>query len=321
MQAKPPRAPVLAQLSDLDLRLLRVFITVADCGGMAAAELELAIGISSVSRHVKDLETRLGLVLCRRGRGGFALTPEGRQVYEEARRLFAAVDGFRGGIAQLHGRLAGPLAFALFEKTASNPDSRIPQALARFSALAPDVELQLHIAGIHEIERGVLDGSYALGVIPEHRLSQSLAYDDLFGERMQLYCGPGHPLWDDPRPTLDWPDVRSLPFVGLGYHSPNLAFAHQARLSRSASGDDQEAVALLLLSGRYVGFLPDHYAADFVRQGRLRALAPGRLVYDCRFVAIHRPNPEAGRSAALLRECLLQAHGLDSRERGHQLSA
>jgi len=31
---------------------------------MAAAELELNIGTSTVSRHIKDLETRLGLTLC-----------------------------------------------------------------------------------------------------------------------------------------------------------------------------------------------------------------------------------------------------------------
>ena len=37
---------VLGQISDMDLRLLRVFRTVVDCGGMAAAELELNIGTS-----------------------------------------------------------------------------------------------------------------------------------------------------------------------------------------------------------------------------------------------------------------------------------
>ena len=37
-----PRA-VLGQLSDMDLRLLQVFKAVVECGGMAAAELELNI--------------------------------------------------------------------------------------------------------------------------------------------------------------------------------------------------------------------------------------------------------------------------------------
>src|SRR5581483_6920367 len=70
---RPRERAILGQVSDLDLRLMRVFKAVVECGGMAAAELELNIGTSTVSRHVKDLETRLGLRLCRRGRGGFAL--------------------------------------------------------------------------------------------------------------------------------------------------------------------------------------------------------------------------------------------------------
>ena len=89
------RAP-LGQLADTDLRLLRVFKSVVDCGGMASAELELNIAMSTISRHVKDLETRLGLVLCRRGRGGFALTPEGQQVYAATEHLLAATEAFRG---------------------------------------------------------------------------------------------------------------------------------------------------------------------------------------------------------------------------------
>lgn len=90
MQVKPPalrvaippptkHRAVLGQLSDMDLRLLQVFKAVVECGGMSAAELELNIGTSTVSRHMKDLETRLGLTLCRRGRAGFALTADSRR--------------------------------------------------------------------------------------------------------------------------------------------------------------------------------------------------------------------------------------------------
>ncbi|RZL72640.1 MAG: LysR family transcriptional regulator, partial [Rhodococcus sp. (in: high G+C Gram-positive bacteria)] len=104
---------VLGQLSDMDLRLLRVFKAVVECGGMSAAELELNIGTSTVSRHVKDLEQRLGLVLCRRGRAGFALTPEGERVHEELVRLLAAVDGFRDSVDDISARLgfSEPSAF------------------------------------------------------------------------------------------------------------------------------------------------------------------------------------------------------------------
>lgn len=50
----------LGQVSAMDLRLLRVFKSVVECGGMAAAELELNIGISTVSRHYAQAFERSG---------------------------------------------------------------------------------------------------------------------------------------------------------------------------------------------------------------------------------------------------------------------
>lgn len=306
--AAAPLRHLLGQLSDMDLRLLRVFKAVADCGGMAAAELELNIGISTISRHVKDLETRLRLTLCRRGRAGFALTPDGQRVYEQTQNLLSAVDAFRSGIAAIHGRLGGELELALFDKTASNPQARIGEAIARFAAQAPEVRLNVHVASLNAIERGVIDGHFHVGVIPTHRSSQSLAYADLFGETMQLYAGRGHALFDAEPRAMTWAQLRAHPFAGLGYHSPNMQLTHARQLARAATAFDQEAIALLILSGRYLGFLPDHYAASFVGAGRMRAVAPARFHYDCRFAAIWRPSPEPARATALFTHCLAQAH-------------
>ena len=96
---------VLGQLSDADIRLLRVFQAVVNCGGMSAAELELNISTSTISRHVKDLEVRLGLTLCRRGRGGFALTPEGERIHAETRQLLLATESFQIGRASCRERV------------------------------------------------------------------------------------------------------------------------------------------------------------------------------------------------------------------------
>jgi len=313
-ETAPPsaRRAVLGQLSDMDLRLLRVFKAVAECGGMTAAELELNIGTSTVSRHVKDLETRLGLTLCRRGRAGFALTAEGQRVYEETLRLLASVDAFRSGIDEIHGRMGGELELALFDKTASNPQAHIGAAIARFGALAPGVALNVHVASINAIERGIIDGRFHVGVIPTHRSSQSLAYADLFGETMLLYAGRAHPLFGADHRRLAWADLRRHDFAGLGYHSPNMEFSHRERLARRATAYDQEAIALLILSGRYLGFLPDHYAAPFVQAGQLVVVAPKRFFYRCRFAAIWRRSPQPGRATALFAQCLAEAHGVPS---------
>jgi LysR family transcriptional regulator, transcriptional activator for bauABCD operon len=308
MQPRRKAKALLGQIGDVDLRLLRVFKAVADCGGMAAAELELDITLSAISRHVKDLETRLGLVLCERGRSGFRLTPEGAQLYDAAEQLLSATEGFRSRLHEIHSRIGGDLHVAVFDKTASNPQSRIADAVALFDDEAPEVNLHLHVGTIAMIERGVIDGQYHLGVIPEHRRSDSLVYEELFGETMYLYAGRGHAWFTATKRKPGWSDLRQQPLAALGYHSPNLMMAQKHRLERAATASDQEAIATLVLSGRYVGFLPDHYAEPFVRGGRMRAVAPDALSYRCRFSCIHRNAPAPLRLAEAFRAALLHAH-------------
>jgi DNA-binding transcriptional LysR family regulator len=313
---QPRERAILGQVSDLDLRLLRVFKAVAECGGMAAAELELNIGTSTVSRHVKDLETRLGLRLCRRGRGGFALTAEGDRVYGEILKLLGSVESFRGGIDDIHRRMGGQLEIAIFDKTVSNPEAHIHLAVERFIAMAPDVRLSIHVDSTNGIERGLLDGTYHVGVMPTYRSSKTLSYTDLFGETMLMYCGVRHPLFNANNEALSWAKIRKLPFAGLGYHSPNMVLSHRARLERAATGYDQEAIATLVLSGAYLGFLPDHYAESFVKAGQLRAVYPQRFRYTCRFASVVRRSPAPSRAVRAFAECLLSAHGLPHPQTG-----
>ncbi len=300
----------MGQLGSSDLRLLKVFKNVADCGGMAAAELDLNIGISTISRQIKDLETRLGLTLCRRGRAGFALTAEGQRIYEETARLLDAADSFLLGVDDIHRRMGGQLEIGVFDKTATNPEAHIGEAIALFAQAAPEVALQIQVSTINSIERKLIDGSLHVGIIPAHRNSESLVYERLFGETMLLYCGTAHPLFKASHDLLDWKALAAHQFAGLGYHSPNMEASQRAGLRRAATGLDQEAIATLILSGQFLGFLPDHYADTFEQLGRMRSIRPAEFHYACDFVCVMRKSPAAARAAFVFRDCLLKAHGM-----------
>ena len=176
------KKPFPGQVSDVDLRLLRVFRTVVDSGGFAAAELQLNIGRSTISRHIKDLEARLGVSLCRRGRGGFALTPEGSRIYQATLRVLGSIADLRSEIHDLHQRLSGSLQLALFDKTVTNPQAHIATAIGALRRLAPDVSIEIRIHPLNEIERGILDGRFHLGVMPVYRRSGACEYHPLFDE-------------------------------------------------------------------------------------------------------------------------------------------
>ena len=299
---------LLGNVTDNDLRLLRVFRAVVQCGGFSAAELELNINRSTISRHIKDLETRLGVTLCRRGRSGFALTPEGERVFASAAKITGAMEEFQHDVDDLHQRLTGPLSIAIFDKTASNPACHIYRAFAAFDEQAPEVRPDIHVEPINAIERGVMEGRFQLGVIPNHRPSASLDYYPLFEEQMLLYCAEGHPLFGAAADAITADAVRQSRYVGIGYHSPNMENTHLLGLQRHATAHDQEAVAHLVLSGRYVGFLPEHYAEGFVERGMMQPLLPQLYQYLCQFSAIVRHSPPPSRVVQTLLDALVEAH-------------
>lgn len=304
---KPSSKPA-RPLSDTDLHLLRLFQTVSRCGGLTAAESELNIGRSTISRHLKELEGRLGATLCHRGRSGFALTDEGTRVFDAADRLLAAVSHFRTEVEEINDRVRGRLRLALFDKTASNPKSRIAAALGDFARRAPAVELELHVAPTHQIEAGVIDGAWQLGIIPTYRPSPALDYLPLFDEQMYLYCGREHPLFAQRDTRGGERVVWAQRYAGLGFHSPNMDTGNRFEFTRAAEASDQEAIATLVLSGQFIGFLPDHYAAAFEAQGLMRALYPQRFAYTCQFAAIYRRSPPPSRLLDIALASLRRAH-------------
>ncbi|WP_154019819.1 LysR family transcriptional regulator, partial [Acinetobacter baumannii] len=76
------------------MKLLKIFKPVCDCHSFTSAESILGISRSGISLHMSDLENRLGIRLCQRGRAGFALTDESREILEYIEVLTASIEDF-----------------------------------------------------------------------------------------------------------------------------------------------------------------------------------------------------------------------------------
>lgn len=309
VQRMPSAVPTSRRpLADVDLRLLRGFRTVAACGGLAAAELEPNIGRSAISRHLADLEVRLGMTLCRRGPGGFALSVEGERVLESTRRLLEATDAFRGEIDDIAARLVGTLRFACFDLSSGNPGAHVDRAVARFADAAPDVALEVSVVPPLAIEAGLASGRFDVGVVPLRGTDPALERTPLYDESMVLCCGTGHALGGVDEGALTPEDLVGHPYAGFDFDSTNLHMGQRLRLRTSARVQSEEALAVLILSDRYLGFLPSHVARPFIDAGRMRTLLPASTRYPSTMAAVTRRRPAPGRSATLFVEVPVAAH-------------
>ncbi len=265
------------RIHDIDLRLLRLFVTVVQSGGFTRAADRLNVGRPTISTQMADLETRLGMRLCERGRSGFSLTEHGEQVYERAQSLLAAVDEFGADMDAIQGHLSGELNLGQIDYMTSLPEFNMSGTVQEFCERAPDVVINLEVLPDDAVQRGVLDGRLHLGIIGSPTTLAGLDVHDFLSESLYLYCGQGHSLFN----TSD----RSISSKLLAQHrmagSTLDAIPQRARLPTDARANNLEAVLMLILSGQYIGYLPDHFAQTWLESGELRAIKP-RLT--------HRPN-------------------------------
>lgn len=267
----------MIQLHDVDLKLLRVFATIVKCGGFSAAQAALNAGQSTISEQMSHLETRLGVKLCQRGRSGFHLTEQGVAIHEATLRLLAAVENFCLDADVLKQHISGQLNLGIIDSTISDPDSPLPRTTQRFVSRGHDVHLNVYVGSPAELEERVLDGRLhlAVGHFPIH--VPGLSYSALYQEALALYCGRRHPLYGSPAEGARLlEEIAASRIVARGYMQQH--DLEQLGVSKAAATvDNIEALAILIISGAYLGFLPVHFAAQWLKTGEMRQLAAAHL--------------------------------------------
>ena len=274
----------MRQLLDVDLRLIRIFRVIAEAQGLAGAQLVLNLSQSRISTSLSELETRLGARLCRRGRSGFALTEAGRSVYDASHELFEAVDRFCNKAGTVSLNLRRVVKLGAVDALATNPELALPRILGHFRQTTPTVQIDLMIAGPEDLEAQLIAGARDVIIVPSLTKRSDLAYVPICAEKQSLYCAKAHPLYAEGDKVVARNLARHA-IVARGYlHSQDLKrLGHR---EADATVEMMEAQLILILSGGFVGYLPAHYAASWVKRGDLRCLCDGAFGYDSIFYAV-----------------------------------
>lgn len=295
----------LNQVTDFDLKLLRIFKAVAECGSFSAAEGLLGITRSAISLHMGDLEQRLGMRLCQRGRAGFSLTDEGREILRLSETMMTSVELFRQQVNQMHEQIRGEFKLGIINNLVTQPMMRITEALQELRNRGPEIRINLSMCTPAEIERGLMDGRLHAGALPLITPLSTLNYYPLYEEKSSLYCSNTHPLYGMAG-TPDHKQLGQLDAVVPGYRMTAETIGLHQQLNCNATATDREGIAFLILTGKFVGFLPDHYANLWLEKKMMRAINPGEMFFTTTIAAVTR---KGHRSNAIL-DLFLQSLGL-----------
>lgn len=299
------------QLSDFDLRLLRIFVAVAECGGMAAAEAELNINRSTISIHISDLESRLGMQVCyrSRGRAQFSLTPQGEALYHSIKELMHYLEGFRDQVNAIQSDLTGRLKIALPDDWLEMSEASIDlsEVIAAFRDTAPKVNLEIVTRSPHEVDFDILNNRADIGINTVHVRRPGLQYFPIFRHRSYLYCSSRHPLFDVSPDQLTAETVLRCDLVASGHRVQTETRSLIELFNHQAQADHMEGCLLLIQSGKYLGFLPEYYAGSRAGKYPLCRLLPDTFYYSAENALIYRKSTGRSKVASLFIRQLTEA--------------
>lgn len=295
----------MKNLHQVDFKCLQIFVAVVRCGGFTAAEELLNMSCSSISKAMSDLEARLGVTVCRRGRAGFGLTEEGEQLYQAVNKLFAAVGAYVDEVDNLDKQVQRVFRVATVDNTTGDETCPLVDALTQLQQQEPRLLVDMQIMTPNDITLALLRGELDIAVSLNYRQVDGLHTEELYREAVAPYVSVKHPeLWESEALTLA--DISNLRLTTYTHRDPGSLMVGGER-DQFYFSPQLEGVLILVLMGRHVGLLPRFYAQRWLELGKIKEVPVKALCFDSPIVVQYKTNGAnqdlVDRLMALMRSC------------------
>jgi DNA-binding transcriptional LysR family regulator len=248
-------------LQSLDLASLSLFRAVCLSGSITGGAMDYGLVLGAASRRIANLERQLGTPLLRRSKKGVVATPAGSALLEHVHRLLAEVD--RIDVAMADFRMGIDRRVRVWANT-SAVNGFLPDRLAAFGRLHPDVRIELEEAFSEAIARAVLNGQIDVGIFAASESALGLHTVVCDTHRLVALLPPRHPAGR--RATVSFEELLQHDFVGLtqGTALQKQLALEAARLRKPLRLRVQvrsyDAVCKLVAAGMGVSLVPQQVA-------------------------------------------------------------
>lgn len=261
-----------------DFRDLELFVAVAEAGSIAKAAERAHTVASAVSKRLSELEAQFGTPLLVRGAKGVALTAAGHVLLTKARALLYQADQLEHELQQHASGVRGQVR--VFANISAIVEF-LPDALASFMKLHPEVQIQLEEQVSSTIAQAVADNRADLGILSEQPQLEDLVTVPFRADELVLVTRPDHPLLKHAgaqETSIAFEEVLDQPFVGLHADSS----LHHLLLRTAADAGKQmnlriqvtsfDAACAMVAAGLGVSIVPRAATTPYVQSLRLASI-------------------------------------------------
>ncbi len=267
---------------------LRVFSAVIEAGGFTPAAQRLGLSRAATSKHVQQLEDRLGARLLHRTTRRVSVTAAGRTFYDQCRRILAELEEAEHAAGELHNeprgelRVVAPTNFGLAE---------IGTTIADFVAAFPGLRVNLTMS---DRLSDPIEGGYdiAISVDRPRGASSSLVARKLNTSRRILCAAPeylarrGIPQIPE---DLAGHDCLSYSYVAAPdeWHLVGADGERVVRVSGPIVTSHRHVLRTAAVRGLGIAYGPPDFFREDLSGGRLMQVLGGYALPDATIYAVY----------------------------------
>lgn len=264
-------ATIKHKLGQIPLQSLMVFHEVAKRRSFSQAAKALSVSQPAVTKHIKNLEQKMGTSLIHRDKGNFILSDVGKILFKTTKKLSSHLVEVEKLLGELQEEHLGQLAIGTTE---SYSRCLFPDLLSSFEAAYPAIRITLNLGNSEEIERSLFTYKSDLALIGITKICPGAVSIPLLREKLVLIAHPSHPVIRDGavslKETVDYPFiVRSKgsttrkillqAFDSLGVHPSTLMEAGSS-----------EFIKQWVMRGRAISIVAKSIVAEEEKRGLIK---------------------------------------------------
>lgn len=216
-------------LSNLaSVRELRAFVAICHHGSVTAAARVLALTGPAVSVLLRELEGKLGVRLFERTTRSMRVSAAGREALVFAERILKDLGDLHTGMDDV---AAGRCGVVRIAATSALAQTVLPQIMARYASLYPQVRIELNDCAPDQFERMILQSQVDVGIGVLERADHALLAQPLFNDRLCVVASEQWPL--PKKQQMAWQELAAYPLITLRSGYGVSALIEQAAIQAS----------------------------------------------------------------------------------------
>ncbi|MGF6769894.1 DNA-binding transcriptional LysR family regulator [Paraburkholderia sp. GAS199] len=245
----------------LDPLSLKLFISVADAGTIAAAAEREHIAAAAVSKRISEIEALLGVPLLRRTNKGVETTAAGDRLVALAHRALHQLDDIA---VQMRDYASGVSGLIRIAANVSSVAQFLPRDIQSFAAQHPRIQIHLDERPSTAVVKAVADNAVDIGIftsVPHGYEVQTFPYHN---DRLTLVMRDDHPLAQHEAiafaQTLDFEYVGLPAETAISQQLTRAAHAQARAVNLRIQVTSYDAQCLMIAAGLGLGVMPQTVA-------------------------------------------------------------